>query len=161
MFLLALFSHEKDKIYGFHYLYPRTAFQNVNTLNATPYNINGFQSDVNTGNWRGMVNMIMKILVITNISQYIRQGNGLDSWGSVQPLRIYFMTIHKTSLVSPTLVHMEEPQMVQWVQYETIYLHRTLRSSMYLYDIQSRSQHGVYTQGPYKSEADAAKSQQL
>jgi hypothetical protein len=35
------FSHEKDKIYGFHYLYPRTAFQNVNTLNATPYNING------------------------------------------------------------------------------------------------------------------------
>jgi len=68
------------------------------------------------------------------------------------------MTIRKTSLVSSTLVHMEEPQMVQ---YETIYLHRMLRSSMYLYDIQSCSQHGVYTQGPHKSEADAAKSQQL
>jgi len=37
-----------------------------------PYNINGFQSDMNTGNQVGMVNMIMKILVITNISQYIR-----------------------------------------------------------------------------------------
>jgi len=34
-FLLALFSYEKDKIYGFHYFYPRTAFQNVNILNAT------------------------------------------------------------------------------------------------------------------------------
>jgi hypothetical protein len=56
---------------------------------------------------------------------------------------------------------MEEPKMVQWVQYETIYLQRMLKSSMYLYDIQSCSQDGVYTQGPYKSEADAAKSQQL
>jgi len=74
MFLLALFPYEKDKIYGFHYLYPRTAFQNVNIINATSYNINGFQSDVNTGNQGGMVNMIMKILVITNISQYIRHG---------------------------------------------------------------------------------------
>jgi len=70
--LLALFSYEKDKLYGFHYLYPRTAFQNVNTPRATSYNINGFQSDVNTGYQGGMVNMIMKILVITNISQYIR-----------------------------------------------------------------------------------------
>jgi len=72
MFLLTLFSHEKDKTHGFHYLYPRTAFQNVTTLNATSYNINGFQSDINTGNRGGMVKMNMKILVVTNISQYIR-----------------------------------------------------------------------------------------
>jgi len=51
--------------------------------------------------------------------------------------------------------------MVQWVQYENIYLHRMLRSSMYLYDIHSCTQHGVYTQGPYKLEADTAKSQLL
>jgi hypothetical protein len=72
LFLLAFFCYEKDKIYGFQYLYPRTAFQNVNILKATSYNTNAFQSDMNTGNQGGMVNMIMKILVITNVSQYIR-----------------------------------------------------------------------------------------
>jgi hypothetical protein len=53
-------------------IYTQKSIPKVNILNATFYNINGFQSDVNSGNQGGTVTMITKILVITSISQYIR-----------------------------------------------------------------------------------------
>jgi hypothetical protein len=59
----------KKKVYGFHYLYSRMAYQNANILSATTYSMDGFQLDGEMGNQGGIMNMVVNFLVITNISK--------------------------------------------------------------------------------------------